>query len=32
VRKLPEPLKRIIGSLSDKEKFLVGLDLKPPVM
>ena len=29
VRKLPEPLKRIIGSLSDKEKFLVGMDLKP---
>jgi circadian clock protein KaiB len=28
VRKLPEPLKRIIGNLSDKEKFLVGLDLK----
>jgi circadian clock protein KaiB len=29
VRKLPEPLKRVIGSLSDKEKFLVGMDLKP---
>ena len=29
VRKLPEPLKRIIGNLSDKEKFLVGMDLKP---
>jgi circadian clock protein KaiB len=28
VRKLPEPLKRIIGNLSDKEKFLVGMDLK----
>ncbi len=30
VRKLPEPLKRIIGNLSDNEKFLVGMDLKPP--
>ena len=29
VRKLPEPLKRVIGNLSDKEKFLVGMDLKP---
>lgn len=29
VRKLPPPLKRIIGSLSDKERFLVGMDLKP---
>jgi circadian clock protein KaiB len=29
VRKLPEPLKRIIGNLADKEKFLVGMDLKP---
>jgi circadian clock protein KaiB len=29
VRKLPEPLKRIIGNLSDKERFLVGMDLKP---
>lgn len=29
VRKLPEPLKRIIGNLSNKEKFLVGMDLKP---
>lgn len=28
VRKLPEPLKRVIGNLSDKEKFLVGMDLK----
>lgn len=27
VRKLPEPLKRIIGDLSDTEKVLVGLDL-----
>jgi circadian clock protein KaiB len=29
VRKLPSPLKRIIGNLSDKEKFLVGMDIKP---
>ena len=28
VRKLPEPLKRIIGNLSDQEKTLVGLDLR----
>jgi circadian clock protein KaiB len=27
VRKLPEPLKRIIGDLSDIERTLVGLDL-----
>ena len=31
VRKLPSPLKRIIGNLSDKEKFLVGMDLQPGV-
>ena len=29
VRKLPEPLKRIIGDLSNEEKVLVGLDLRP---
>ena len=29
VRKLPPPLKRIIGNLSDPEKFLVGMDLRP---
>ena len=29
VRRLPSPLKRIIGNLSDKEKFLVGMDIKP---
>lgn len=28
VRRLPEPLKRIIGNLSDEERVLVGLDLK----
>jgi circadian clock protein KaiB len=29
VRKLPEPLKRIVGTLADPEKFLVGMDLRP---
>jgi circadian clock protein KaiB len=29
VRRLPEPLKKIIGNLSDKERVLVGLDLRP---
>jgi circadian clock protein KaiB len=29
VRKLPEPLKRIIGDLSNEERVLVGLDLRP---
>ncbi len=28
VRRLPEPLKRIIGNLSDLERVLVGLDLR----
>jgi circadian clock protein KaiB len=28
VRKLPPPLKKIIGDLSDEEKVLVGLDIK----
>jgi circadian clock protein KaiB len=28
VRKLPEPLKRIIGDLSDHDRVLVGLDLR----
>jgi circadian clock protein KaiB len=28
VRKLPEPLRRIIGDLSNSERMLVGLDLK----
>jgi len=28
VRKIPEPLKRIIGDLSNEEKVLVGLDLR----
>ncbi len=29
VKKLPEPLRRFIGSMADKEKLLVGLDLRP---
>ncbi len=29
VRKLPEPIKKIIGTLSKEEKVLVGLDIKP---
>ena len=29
VRSLPEPLKRIIGNLSDMDRVLVGLDLRP---
>ena len=28
VRKLPEPIRKIIGDLSDTERVLVGLDLK----
>ena len=29
VRRLPEPIKKIIGDLSDTERVLVGLDLQP---
>ena len=29
VRQLPEPLRKIIGDLSDTERVLVGLDLRP---
>ena len=29
VRKLPEPIKKIIGDLSNSERVLVGLDLRP---
>lgn len=29
VRQLPEPLRRIIGDLSDTERVLVGLEIKP---
>ncbi len=29
VRRLPEPIEKIIGDLSDIERVLVGLDLRP---
>ncbi|MFN8653164.1 MAG: circadian clock protein KaiB [Gemmatimonadales bacterium] len=29
VRQLPEPVRKIIGDLSDREKVLLGLDLVP---
>ena len=29
IRQLPEPLKRIIGDLSNAEKVLIGLDIQP---
>jgi circadian clock protein KaiB len=29
VRRLPEPIRKIIGTLSDTERVLVGLDLRP---
>jgi len=29
IRKLPLPLRRIIGDLSNRERVLIGLDLKP---
>ena len=29
VRKLPTPVKKIIGDLSDRERVLVGLDIRP---
>ncbi len=29
VRRLPPPIKRIIGNLSDMERVLVGLDIRP---
>jgi circadian clock protein KaiB len=29
VKKLPEPLRRFIGNLADRERILVGLDLLP---
>ena len=29
VRKLPQPLRKIIGDLSDTERALVGLQLRP---
>ena len=29
IKKLPEPLRRIIGDLSNTEQVLIGLDIKP---
>jgi len=29
VRRLPPPIKRVIGNLSDTERVLVGLDIRP---
>ena len=29
VRRLPPPMKKIIGDLSDQERVLIGLDLRP---
>jgi circadian clock protein KaiB len=29
VRKVPEPLRKIIGDLSDEQKVLVGLNIRP---
>ena len=29
VRKVPEPIRKIIGNLSNEERVLVGLDVKP---
>ena len=29
IRKLPEPIRRLVGDLSDTESALVGLDLRP---
>ncbi len=29
VRRLPKPVKKIIGDLSDEERVLVGLDVRP---
>ena len=29
IRKLPEPMRKLVGDLSDTERALVGLDLRP---
>ncbi len=29
IKKLPEPLRKFIGDMSDTEKILLGLDLRP---
>jgi circadian clock protein KaiB len=30
IKQLPPPLRRVIGDLSDKEKVLFGLEVRPP--
>ena len=30
VRKMPEPMRKVIGDLSNEERVIVGLDLRPP--
>ena len=32
VRKVPEPIRKIIGDLSNEERVLVGLDVRPVVI
>lgn len=32
VRRLPEPIKKIIGDLSNEERVLVGLDVRPKAL
>lgn len=32
VRRLPEPIRKIIGDLSNEEKVLVGLNIKPVIV
>ncbi len=29
IKKLPEPLRRLVGDMSDRERVLLGLDLRP---
>jgi circadian clock protein KaiB len=31
IKRLPPPLRRVIGDLSDKEKVLLGLEVSPPL-
>lgn len=31
VRKLPKPIRKLLGDLSNTERVLVGLDLRPPM-
>jgi circadian clock protein KaiB len=31
IKKLPPPLRRVIGDLSDRDKVLLGLDVRPDV-